>query len=459
MQRTASCRKQQTGSVPGNMSDQPFPFGKEPEESSPEDPPLSLWLDPQSPSPGPLRLPGLGFTLWLDPARWPVPRLKLPGRGFTVWLEQIGRASLPGVSPGLQFSASTSVVPRRLADPVLPITETEQHPEPAESHKPDISTGSDLPPADVPSLSIPPVKPMPITYTQNRAFTLWTKPGHVTSIPMRNGMTAAQLAASKALVAAASPGSPVAATAPGVAPAVSADPGAALSFPVPKERELPVHPPRRPAVQEGTPSPVERWLPLAAGVVAVLGVHALLSAARPVSTTGNTIPPPAGIAPSAVAPAGSAPAAAASSAAPAPIRSAAPVDPGARTQQLEAEARALKQQQDVLVTDLAKAQEEVKNTTARLRSQEETIVRLSAELNTAKLSAATAGTQAEATVVQAMEEASRIKRESQAAVVALQEELAQSEEQKAAAFKSAAESATALAALKAKVEAPPKPAP
>ena len=104
---------------------------------------FSLWLDPGAWPPRTLRLPGRSFTLWLDPARWPVPRLVLPGAGFTLWMNPDAWPPLP-------------VISRPVALP-FPV--------------------------------------MPITIPHNKAFTLWTRPDQVTPIPMRNGLTAAQLAA------------------------------------------------------------------------------------------------------------------------------------------------------------------------------------------------------------------------------------------------------------------------
>lgn len=125
----------------------------------------------------------------------------------------------------------------------------------------------------------------------------------------------------------------------------------------------------------------------------------------------------------------------------------------------QTQAKVLKEQKDLLVTELAGSQQAARKTDARLDEQEKTLSRLTTELNEAKLAAAAAGTSAESSVVTATEEASKIKRESQAAVVELQETLARLEAEKAAAIKSAAESASELATLKAQLEAAAKPAP
>jgi hypothetical protein len=84
---------------------------------------------------------------------------------------------------------------------------------------------------------------------------------------------------------------------------------------------------------------------------------------------------------------------------------------------------------------------------------------MSKELEQAKMLAATAGTAAEAKAVLAQEETSKIKRESGAALVGLQESLGKLEAEKAAAVKAAADAGAALAALQAKWDALQKPSP
>jgi hypothetical protein len=264
---------------------------------------------------------------------------------------------------------------------------------------------------------------MALKLPPGKAFTLWTRPAQVTPIPMKNGLTAAQLAAA-----------PQTATLPaGPAGPVKAEEAGVVS-PAP------------------APAWAERWLPLAAALVAVAGLHALLSAGQAQKAAFNeseVLQMRGQMGEVSKGMDG--------------MRSRMAADTASfaeKSAQYEATAKALKEQNDLLVTDLAKAMEEIRQATDRLTEREGVIQQLTQDLTKAKLAAATAGTQAERKIVEATEAASQIRRESGAALVGLKESLARVEAEKAAALKAAAESAAALAALQAKAPAPaPTPAP
>jgi chromosome segregation ATPase len=131
----------------------------------------------------------------------------------------------------------------------------------------------------------------------------------------------------------------------------------------------------------------------------------------------------------------------------------------AKLAEQEALNTALKQQKDLLVTDLAKAQESLKQGTSTQKDQDTRLVQLTKELEQAKAVAAGADSKAQTLMQNVQEEASKIKRESGAALVALQASQAKLEAEKAAALKAAADAAAALAALQAKWDALPKATP
>ncbi len=362
--------------------------------------PFTLWLDPArwpapaaaAPAasaappaqgrPAPIQLPGAGFTLWLDPARWPAAAappaqappapLQLPGAAFTLWLDPAG---WPTAAPAV--SEPTPATP----EPTL--------------------GGAAAPPA-------PAVAPR-ISLAHSRAFTLWTRPGQVVPLPMKNGFTAAQFAAS-------------------------------LATPAP--------PAARPAACEAAvgPPPIawERWMPLGTAAVAVLGLNALTAAAdarksvaSQTEITGLTrrVEEDA--------------------------QRVTSLAHGLGESLAKAESRAaqLQKQNARLSADLAKAQEASRQAETRAASQEAVIGGLGAQLKEALQAAAAAAVQAETAMVGAQEESSRLQRESGAALVALRQTLGGLEAEKAAAIKAAADAAAALAVLQAKWDALPKAAP
>lgn len=356
---------------------------------------FTVWLKPERWPAVPLRLPGRGHTLWLDPQRWPLPALRLPGTGFTLWQDPAVWPPLPPTAALEPSAAARTAEALPPPEPLLPQTPP-----------PDFSPAS-----------------MPISLPPNKAFTLWTRPAQVVPIPMKNGLTAAQLAGT--VTPAPLPSGPA--------------PSAQLSVG-----------PKAPA-----PSMTERWLPLAAALVAVAGLHALISAgeARKAAVNESEVHQMRGqIGEVSKGMDGMRDRMAADNAAFAE-----------KTAQWEATAKAMKEQKDLLVTDLAKAMEDNRKAGARLTEQEGVIQQLTQDLTKARLEAATAGTQAESKIVEANEAASKIRRETGAALVGLTETLARVEAEKAAALKAAAEAAASLAALQAKVAspapAPPKPAP
>lgn len=365
--------------------------------------PFTLWLDPARwpARPAalsqakvvrpPLKLPSASFTLWLDPARWPArpvvelappqvkvapPLLKLPGASFTLWLDPARwptAAPAPAAAePILQASALAAAAPES-----------------------------------------PPVQRIALASSQ--AFTLWTRPGQVTPLPMKNGYTAAQYAA---LVAARA------------VPTPAAGP-AALGG----RQAEPVGPP---------PIAWERWMPLGTAVVAVLGLNALVAAAD-------------------------ARKAAASQAELSGLTRRVEEDArrvssmahgmGEKLARAEALAAQAQQQSARLTGELAKAQEANRQAEGRAAGQEAVIARLAAQLKEAVQGAAAAAAQAEMAQVGAQEEWSRQQRESGAALVALRQTLGGLEAEKAAAIRAAADAAAALAALQAKWDALPKAAP
>ena len=357
---------------------------------------FTLWLDPARWPVVPLRLPGKAFTVWLDPARWPVPALRLPGRAFTLWQDParwpVLRLRLPGEGFTLWLAPETWPLPSGLSLPVL------------------------LPPPD-----------MPIQINQNKAFTLWTRPSQVTPIPMKNGMTAAGLAEAT--------GAQPIRTAPSVA-AAAGQPGNTVISPA-----------------TATPQ-AHRFLPLAAGVVAVLGLNALINAAdsKKLGVMDAGLDAELSGMRLRIEQAGK-------GMAEIDERNAKAADEfKKKVEQLEASALILQQENARMGSALTKAQETIRQAEAGGLERDGLIQKLQEELNQAKLVASTADTKAETLVVSAMEEASLIKRESAAAVVTLRESFARLEAEKAAALKAAAEAATALAKLQAQIQAAAKPA-
>ena len=356
---------------------------------------FTLWQDPARWPVPPLRLPGKAFTLWLDPLRWPVVPLRLPGRAFTLWQDParwpVLRLRLPGAGFTLWLDPETWPLSCELSLPVpLP------------------------PPA------------MPIQITQNKAFTLWTRPSQVTPIPMKNGMTAAGLAVAEAKSLGGQTPAPVV---PVRHTTTASDPAAATPL-------------------------SHRLLPLAAGVVAVLGLNALISAAdskKASALDANLEAEMTGMRLK-IEQAGK-------GMVEIEGRNAqAAEDFKQKVAQLEARALVLKQENDRMITGLTQAQETLRQAEAKGLEQGGLVQKLQQELSQAKSSASMADNKAQTAVVAAQEEASVIKRESAAAVVTLQESLARLEAEKAAALKAAAEAATALAKLQAQIQASPKPA-
>ncbi len=255
---------------------------------------------------------------------------------------------------------------------------------------------------------------MPIQLPHNHAFTLWTRPTQVTPIPMKNGLTAAELAAARGAVLPSNP------------PPAAARPD--LSIP--------------PAV---APVPfLQRILPLAAGAVAALGLHALVNSADTKNSQRAESE-----------------------------RSQQLVDYQKKSEdlkaleislkdtsaQIQAKSQVIKTENDRLITDLTQAQESLRKATARSAELEILVRDLTKTTDEAKLAAATADTKAQAAIVAAMEEASTIKREAAAAVPALHEALARLEAEKAAALKAAATAIQERDALHQALEAAKKPAP
>ncbi len=340
----------------------------------------------------PLRLPGKAFTVWLDPARWPVPALRLPGRSFTLWQDPARwpalRLRLPGKGFTLWLDPETWPLPSELSLPVL------------------------LPPPA-----------MPIQINQNKAFTLWTRPSQVTPIPMKNGMTAAGLAE-------ATGAQPIR-----MAPPVAAPAGQLATAALSPANATPL---------------AHRFLPLAAGVVAVLGLNALINAADSKKIAVMDAGLEAELSGMRLrieqAGKGMAEIDARNAKASGEFRK--------KVEQLEASALALQQENARMGTTLTKAQETIREAEAEGLKREVRIQQLQQAFNLAKMAASAADTKA----VSTMEEASVLKRESAAEVVTLRESLARLEAEKAAALKAAAEAATALAKLQAQIQAAPKPA-
>ena len=417
--------------------------------------PFSLWLDPARWPVSPLRLPGKGFSLWQDPARWPVPPLRWPGKGFSLWQDPavwpVSPLRLGGKAFTLWLDPARWPVPRAATALQLPLSaeqagsldsfavlseklETLSGPVMAIEQQETTPAVKEIPPPPVlVTLSVPEVKPLSIS--QNKAFTLWTRPAQVVSIPMQNGLTAAQTAAvadaSSALLSGRS-GPKVVVPAAALAP---------LAHPVADPVVHPVAP----------PSLAERWLPLAAAVVAVFGLNALVNVANEkksiVSETevsllrtqlGNASKDMDG------------------------LKATLATDTRSfldKSAAMQANVKALEERNTQLGKELAAATETSRRAAAQVMEQESKIQSLSGDLVRATNAAATASNEAGKMVVKIAAEASLSKRESGAALVALQEALAKAEAEKAAAFKAAAEATAALSALRSKMEATPKPAP
>lgn len=261
---------------------------------------------------------------------------------------------------------------------------------------------------------------MPIQISRNNAFTLWTRPAHVTPIPMKNGLTAAQ-------VAAASEPQP-------------------LVVPLTGVEKTPInHAPAAPVPF------AHRLLPLAAGIVAVLGLNALmnvaeskkaaLSAAEAVGV--NQLINQAGKDLNEMR----------------TTTTKAAMEAQEKAAQSDARALVLKEENARLVTSLTEAQETIRKAAGRTAELENLVRELTKVTDEAKLAAATADTKAQSLVVAASEEASVIKRESAADVVKLRETLARLEAENAAALKAAATAAQEKAAVQQALDALKRPAP
>ena len=473
-----------------------------------------MWLDPETWPAPPLKLPGRGFSVWMDPARWPAVALRLPGRGFTVWTNEAvwpkSRIRVPGAGhtlwlkpdswpklilkevpaapdvevgvPAAPVAGAETALPTvtdeslEILEPkaakeistlpetviVFPRAATSPPSSPVPANAPQttesepLSVSAVVPPAGMepepepesnkivtgvfsPSAS---TSSMPLQVAQNKAFTLWTKPGQVQPVPMKNGMTAAQFAAASApAVVPATKHQGVG----GVAPAAASTPNVAgvSSIPLPASRvEVREAGPVRPGFS------LDRWLPLGAALVAIMGLNALISAGESRKAAVGTAE---------IAGMNQQVAEVSKGLASMKERSSADLTAfNEKTAALETQALALKQQKDLLVTDLAKALEAARRTETRLAEQDALITRMGSEVEAAKLQASKAGTEAESKVVSATEEASKVKREAAAELTQLREALARLEAEKAAAIKAAAEAATALNEAKAKLESAPK---
>ena len=400
--------------------------------------PFTLWLDPLRWPVVPFRLPGAGFTLWQDPARWPAVKFKLPGAGFTLWQDParwpVVKFKLPGRAHTLWLDPARWPVPlKQLPGAGFSVwLDPETWPKPGLLEYPtvaDLKTAALSPPpaAAEPTLvvsEVPSPAPMPISLPYNKAFTLWTRPSQVSPVPMKNGLTAAQLAAE-------SNPAPV--------------PQVALPT-VPAPLVQPAH-----QSAKMVPSQAERWLPLAAALVAILGVNGMLKVTdtkvsqamqSDLAATNATVDAVT----KKLKDTGTAHAA--------DLKA-----KDAKLAELEALNTALKQQKDLLVTDLTKSQETLKQVASTRKDQDTRLGQMTKELEQAKAVAAGADSKAQTMVQSAQEETSKIKRESGAALVALQASQAKLEAEKAAALKAAADAAAALAALQAKWDALPKTTP
>ncbi|RYD33244.1 MAG: hypothetical protein EOP86_13840 [Verrucomicrobiaceae bacterium] len=252
---------------------------------------FTVWLDPACwPVPA-LKLPGNATSIWLDPARWPVPPLKLPGKATSVWLDPArwpkAKLKLSASAAAFTYWLNPEVWPKApasvpVAAALVPEWESEEVIEPSDV----ISAATLAEPATVPTLeplplaapvfpvdkpvirmarsgaftvwtrkaaeTVSPVAPAPIKLP-GKAFTLWAKSTVSAPIPMRNGMTAAELEASNRQAAAA---------------------------PAPR----PIHPAHT-AQPQAVPSSSNRWLPLAAALA--LAALAGLKMAADRSTLAN----------------------------------------------------------------------------------------------------------------------------------------------------------------------------
>lgn len=192
-------------------------------------------------------------------------------------------------------------------------------------------------------------------------------------------------------------------------------------------------------------------VPLAAGVVAVLGLHALMSIANSKklalraseSTAMNQRENQAGKELDELR----------------AERAKAASDAAEKTAQSEAKALVLKEENARLVTRLTQAEEAIRKTEGTVVEQGNLMRDLTKQAEEARLEASKADTNAQGLVVAAVEEASAIKRESAAEVVKLRESLALLEAEKAAALKAAAIAIQEKAAAQAALDASRKPTP
>ena len=262
---------------------------------------------------------------------------------------------------------------------------------------------------------------MPIQIPRNHAFTLWTRPGQVTPVAMKNGLTAAQVAAA------------------------SAPPDMSPPLPIVALREIPV------VHVSAAPVPfAHRLLPLAAGIVAVLGLNALMSAGES-RKTALIASKAAGVNEMLNQAGRDLNEMRANS-------SKAASDAQEKAARSEAKALVLKEENSRLITNLTQAQESIRKAGSRTADLENLVRDLTMLTDEAKLTAATAETKAQSLVVAATEEASAMKREAAAEVVKLRESLARVEAEKAAALKAAATAAQEKAALQQTLDALKKPA-
>ena len=331
---------------------------------------FTLWQDPARWPQSICRLPGLGHTLWLDPATWPAPRLRLPGAGFTLW------------------------------------NDPEQWPQTVK--------------VALPAFLPPHVMPIPIS--RNHAFTLWTRPSQVTPIPMKNGLTAAQVATT----------------------CISSQVAAPVTSAGPKEAMVAA------TVPAAVPF-AHRLLPLAAGIVAVLGLNALVGVAESRKTAGG-VSESAGMdqrlkqADKELSELQTRTTQAASGA-------------QEKAAQIDAKALVLKEENARLVTNLTQTQEAVRKAEGIIAKHDSLVGDLRKQVEEAKLAASVADTKAQSLVVTANEEASAVKRESASEIVKLRETLARVEADKAAALKAAATAAQEKATVQQALDAARKTAP
>ncbi|MDB6132705.1 MAG: hypothetical protein JWM59_948 [Verrucomicrobiales bacterium] len=399
--------------------------------------PTSVRLDPGRWPVAPLKLPGNATAVWLDPARWPKAKLKLSAASaaFTHWLNP---AAWPAVILRLPSAAFTYWLDPEVwskgqaPTPVATASLVEPAPEAASVPVPVLEPLSLAAPVflvDKPVIrvarsraftlwtkkaaeAVSPVAPTPIKLP-GKAFTLWAKSTVSAPIPMRNGMTAAELEASNRRAAAA---------------------------PAPR----PVHPAHT-AQPQSVPSASNRWLPLAAALA--LAALAGLKMVADRSTLANAEREKADL----------------SEEVKAVIKTAKAEkeEKAARDQMLvlkaaemEAQLKTLTEQNSKAASDLAAAQAAAAQASKAITEKATALDKAITDLEATKKEAF--GTQSQ--MVTTTEEAARIKRAAAAEVVTLRESLGKLEAEKAAALRDAAQAAQDKASLQTALDALKKPA-